>query len=153
MVEEADGEALVARDIMVHEVVTVTPETAIGDVRHSMITRGLSGFPVVDGENRVVGVVSESDIIFSEIYQEPHLVDMLSNVIQPSDQAKKTLGESVAEIMTSPAITTLEDASLHELANILLDKKIKRVIVVDPENRPVGLVSRIDLVKAFDSKN
>ncbi|HEY5674400.1 MAG TPA: NrfD/PsrC family molybdoenzyme membrane anchor subunit [Malonomonas sp.] len=150
LVEEKAEEGLTARDIMVREVVTVTPDTSLREVRSIMITRGLSGFPVVDAKNRVIGVVSESDIIFSEIHQEPHLVDMLANVIHPSAQAKKTPGEKVSEIMTCPAITTQEDASLRELSELLLDKKIKRVIVVNPENHPVGLVSRIDLVKAFD---
>ena len=153
MSEERDEEGLIAKDIMVRDVVTVTPDTRISEVRHIMITRGLSGFPVVDAENRVIGVVSESDIIFSEIHQEPHLVDMLANGIHPSSQARKNPGEMVSEIMTSPAITTREDATLRDLSQILLDKKIKRVIVVDQENRPAGLVSRIDLVKAFDSSH
>jgi len=151
LVEAKSDEGLTAKDIMVRDVVTVSPETRLSEVRHIMISRGLSGFPVVDARNRVIGVVSESDIIFSEIYQEPHLVDMLANIIHPSTQAKKTPGDKVSEIMTCPAITTQEDATLRELSELLLDKKIKRVIVVDQENQPVGLVSRIDLVKAFDS--
>jgi molybdopterin-containing oxidoreductase family membrane subunit len=151
IVEEREGDEVAARDIMIRNVVTVTPGTRISEVRQMMITRGLSGFPVVDTENKVIGVVSESDIIFSEIHQEPHLVDMLVNVIQPSDQARKTSGETVSEIMTCPAITAQEDASIRDLSQLLLDKKIKRVIIVDREERPAGLVSRIDLVKAFDS--
>ncbi len=153
LVEDRDEEELVARDIMVREVVTVVPETPVSEVRQTIITRGLSGFPVVDADNRVIGVVSESDIIFSAIHQDAQLVDMLVNVIHPSDQAKKSPGETVAEIMTCPAITTGEDASLRDLSQILLDKKIKRVIIVDPDERPAGLVSRIDLVKAFDSRS
>jgi len=150
IVEERGEEGPIAKDIMARDVVTVTPQTKVNEVRHLMITRGLSGFPVVDLENRVIGVVSESDIIFSEIHQGPQLVDTLVNVIQPSEQAQKAPGETVSEIMTCPAITTREEATLKELSKILLDKKIKRVVIVDRENHPVGLVSRIDLVKAFD---
>lgn len=150
MVADRDEEGPVARDIMTRDVVTVTPQTNVSEVRHIMISRGLSGFPVVDAAGRVIGVISESDIIFSEIHQEPHLVDMLVNVIHPSDRAKNAPGETVAEIMTCPAITTGEDATLRDLSQLLLDKRIKRVIIVDAEERPAGLVSRIDLVTAFD---
>ncbi len=149
--EEREEDELIAKDIMAHDVVTVSPQTEVNEVRHLMITRGLSGFPVVDPESRVIGVVSESDIIFSEIHQEPQLGKRLANVIHPSTQTQKTPDKTVSEIMTTPAITTREDATLKELSQILLNRKIKRVIVVDHENRPLGLVSRIDLVKAFDS--
>ncbi len=151
LVEEREEQGLRARDIMVRELVTVTPETSISEARQTMLTHGVSGFPVVDAENRVVGVVSESDIIYAEIYHQPHLVDMLANVIQPSSQAQQTPGKRVADIMTAPAITTQEDASLRELSEILLNQKIQRVIVVDQEGHPTGLVSRFDLVKASAS--
>jgi molybdopterin-containing oxidoreductase family membrane subunit len=152
LIEERDEEGLVARDVMVSEVVTVTPESKIEEVRQIMVARGLSGFPVLDAEQRVIGVVSESDVIFYEMQQEPELLDRLTDVYQPKSGTKIVPGDTVAEIMTVPAITTQEETPLHDLSQILLEKKIKRIIVIDQEQRVVGLVSRIDIVKAFDRR-
>ncbi len=151
MIPDREEEGPVARDIMTRGVVSVPLAAKVAEVRRIMSTRGISGLPVVDGENRVVGVVSESDIIFYEIHQEPHLVDKLKTVILPKARVKKIPGGRASEIMTAPPITTREDTPLRELSQILLEKKIKRVIVVDPESHPVGVVSRIDIVKAFEN--
>ncbi len=151
MVHEKEEEGPVAGDIMTRSVISVPQEAKVSEVRRLMSTRGISGLPVVDGENRVVGVVSESDIIFYEIHQEPHLVDRLKHVILPQALVKGAPGGTASEIMTSPAITTQKDTPLRELAQILLERKIKRIIVVDQKRQPVGVVSRIDIVRAFEN--
>jgi CBS domain-containing protein len=115
-----------------------------------MSASGISGFPVVDEQNRVLGVVSESDIILYEINPQPHLVARLKQVILPRSGASQSPGGTAADIMSSPAITARDNAPLRELSQELLEKKIKRIIIVDQNRRPVGVVSRIDIVKAFE---
>jgi CBS-domain-containing membrane protein len=107
--------------------------------------------PVVDAENRVNGVVSESDIIFAEIHQEPHLVERLKKVVLPETHEMEGVpGITASEIMTSPPITAREETPLIELIEMTTEKKIKRIFIVDQEGHPVGVVSKIDLVKALE---
>ncbi len=151
MTQDVDEEGPFAREIMSREVMSVTPDEKVENIGRTMSAMGITGLPVVDAHNRVIGVVSESDIISYEIQQEPHLADRLKNVILPRFGVEKLPGATASEIMTTPAITTGEGTPLRELSKILLEKKIKRIIVVDQDGRPVGVVSRFDIVKAFNS--
>ncbi len=151
MVQEEDEEGPFAREIMSREVMSVTPDEKVENIGRMMSAKGITGLPVVDAHNRVIGVVSESDIISYEIHQEPHLADRLKNVILPKTEVERIAGATASEIMTAPAITAREDTPLRELSQILLEKKIKRLIVVDQDQHPVGVVSRFDIVKAFNS--
>jgi CBS domain-containing protein len=122
------------------------------DIGITLVTNRISGVPVVDGENRVAGVVSESDIIFSEIHREPHLAERLADIIIPEAKRKRErAGLTALEIMTSPAITAREETPMRELIQTITDKKIKRIIIVDADNRPVGIVSRIDIVRVLEN--
>lgn len=140
-----------AKDIMSTKVITVSPETTIEDVSKLLVIHRISGIPVVDSKGKVIGLLSESDIIFREIHHEPHLVEKLGDMILPRTiRASDRTGSTAGEIMTSPAITAREDAPIKDLIRPITEKKIKRIIIVDMENRPVGIVSRIDIVKALE---
>ncbi len=152
VVAEPDEDCLVARDFMVTDVVTVSPETRIADVRHIMVSRGLSGFPVIDAKDQVVGVISESDVIAFEMQHLPHLLDRLTDVLHPKVDKEDIHEETVKQIMTVPAITAQDDTSLEDLSQILLLKRIKRVIIIDKDERLAGLVSRIDIIRAYESR-
>ncbi|MFN3479008.1 MAG: CBS domain-containing protein, partial [Thermodesulfovibrionales bacterium] len=115
-----------------------------------LIKNRISGMPVVDKENRVIGVVSESDIIFREIHKEPHLLERLGGIILPEERMGGKAGEKASDIMTSPAITAFEDTPLNELVQTITERKIKRIIIVDREGRLRGIVSRIDIVRAME---
>jgi molybdopterin-containing oxidoreductase family membrane subunit len=148
--EEEEGP--VARDIMSKDTITVGMDSTAEDIGITLVTNRISGVPVVDGENRVAGVVSESDIIFSEIHREPHLAERLADIIIPEAKRKRERpGLTALEIMTSPAITAREEAPMRELIQTITDKKIKRIIIVDADNRPVGIVSRIDIVRVLEN--
>ena len=147
---ESEEEGPLARDIMSRAVQSITPATPVEAVRRMMSDSGISGFPVVDEQNRVLGVVSESDVILYEIHPQPHLVAKLKQVILPRAEENQGPGGTAADIMSSPAITARDDAPLRELSQELLERKIKRIIIVDSEQHPVGIVSRIDIVKAFE---
>jgi molybdopterin-containing oxidoreductase family membrane subunit len=147
---ESEEEGPLARDIMSRAVQSITPATPVEAVRRMMSASGISGFPVVDEQNRVLGVVSESDVILYEIHPQPHLVVKLKQVILPRAEENQGPGGTAADIMSSPAITARDDAPLRELSQELLERKIKRIIIVDSEQHPVGIVSRIDIVKTFE---
>jgi molybdopterin-containing oxidoreductase family membrane subunit len=147
---EREEEGPLARDIMSRAVQSIMPATPVEAVRRMMSASGISGFPVIDEQNRVLGVVSESDVILFEIHPQPHLVARLKQVILPRAEVNQGPGGTAADIMSSPAITARDDAPLRELSQELLERKIKRIIIVDAEQHPVGIVSRIDIVKAFE---
>jgi CBS-domain-containing membrane protein len=94
--------------------------------------------------------VSEADVILYETHPQQHLAAQLKQVLLPRVEENQSPGGTVADIMSSPAITDRDDASLRELAQELLERKIKRSIIVDPEKHPLVIVSRIDIVKAFE---
>lgn len=147
-VEEEEG--ILARDIMTQKVLTVNPDTPVEEIARMLIKNRISGMPVVDKENRVIGVVSESDIIFGEIHREPHLLERLGEIILPEERREGKAGEKASDIMTSPAVTAFEDTPLMELIQIITDRKIKRIIIVNRDGELRGIVSRIDIVRAVE---
>jgi molybdopterin-containing oxidoreductase family membrane subunit len=142
-----EEEEICARSIMSRNLITVNPDTPVEEISRLLVLHRISGVPVVDGDNRVMGVVSESDIILKEINHAPHLVERLGNIILPSSRQGGKTGGTASEIMTSPAVTALEKTSVKDLIQIVTDRKIKRIIIVDKEGRAKGIVSRIDIVR------
>jgi Ni/Fe-hydrogenase subunit HybB-like protein/CBS domain-containing protein len=144
---EEDG--LVAADIMTKNVTAVYPDTPIAEIREILLAKRVSGVPVIDRERKVVGVVSETDIVFSLLHKEEQLTDTLKEIMMPSSSKReKRIGDVAAEVMSSPAITALGNTPLMELTQIVAERGIKRVIIVDIENRLQGIVTQIDIVKA-----
>jgi Ni/Fe-hydrogenase subunit HybB-like protein/CBS domain-containing protein len=144
-----ESEDITARTVMTRNLITATSDTTVEEISKLLVTHRISGVPVVDKENRVIGVVSESDIILKEIYSEPHLVERLGEIIMPPSRQREKTGGTALEIMTSPAITAQEETPVRELVRIISDNKIKRVIIVDKEGHPKGIVSRMDIVRVF----
>lgn len=149
--EYLPGMEVLARDIMTRDVIAVTPETSVSEIGRLLASHRISGVPVVDKYNRVLGVVSESDIIFREIRHELTLVERLGNIILPEPRSEiERQGNTAGEIMTSPAVTAEELTPITELMEIFRERKIKRIIIVDKEGRLSGIVSRIDIVEAIE---
>ena len=96
-----------------------------------------------------MGVVSETDIVFSLLHQEPQLAEKFKEIMMPSRRREeKRIGETAAEVMTAPAVTALANTPLRELTEIVTERRIKRVIIVDTENHLQGIVTQIDIVKS-----
>lgn len=117
-----------ARDIMTKKVVSTKPSCKVEEVTRVLYFHGISGLPVVDDELRVVGMVTEADIL-----------------------ARKTGEDTVQDVMCCPVHTVSEDTGLEEIAVLLTEKKIKRAPVVR-EDQLVGIVSRADVVRALASR-
>ena len=141
-----------ARDIMTTSVVTVSPETSIRDIAQTLLERRISAVPVVDGRNRVVGVVSEGDLLHRiENQTERHRSWWLEMVASAEDLAGdyvKSHGLAAKDVMTWPVISTTPGASLAELATLLDRYRIKRVPVLE-NGALVGIVSRADLLRGL----
>jgi CBS domain-containing protein len=146
-------------DVMTTEVLTVTPETPLKEVAELLIERGISGLPVVDAEGRVLGVVSESDILYKEREPESSRGGLLRHLFLRghAEFEAKLAARTAGEAMTSPAITARPAMSVSEAATLMLERGIDRLVVVDgrlfgdegADAQLVGIVTRGDFVRAF----
>jgi len=140
------------RDLMTTNVLTIGPEAPIKDVARILVEHGISGLPVCDIERRVIGVISEGDILYKEHDpREGHLGGPLGWIV---DGTPDYLGYIKAEAltagkaMTSPAITIAPHESVSEAARTMCERSVNRLPVVN-EGTLVGIVTRADLVRAF----
>lgn len=141
------GETVLVRDIMTKDVVKVKRDTDIQEAARRLSGLRISGMPVVDDANKVIGVISEADILSLAGVKRGHTFkDILRHVLgEPLPGRKK--GNTVGDVMSSPAITTGPDTDIREVASILDDRRIKRLPVVDTEGKLAGIISREDIVR------
>lgn len=141
------------RDIMTTEVIKIYPETKVGDVARLMTQHAISGLPVVDQQEQVLGVVTERDMIFRNTrFRLPGFIMILDSIIPLEtsshyrDRLQHTLGTTAREIMSEPAVTISPDATIEELAEVMIDRRMNPVPVVQ-NGRLVGIVSRSDIIR------
>jgi len=132
---------------MTRTVAAVGREAAFKDIVRAMQDRKVSALPVVDGGNRVVGVVSEADLLPKEEFRDSD-PDRYTQLRRLSDLAKAG-SVTAGELMTSPALTVRADATLAQAAREMARARVKRLPVVDDSGRLEGIVSRADLLKVF----
>jgi len=142
-----------ARDIMTTKLVTVGPETSVKDVVALLVEHKVSGIPVVDAEGKVLGMVSEGDVLRKKIAPKtPDVLSILGAMVyydgakEYQEAFRKMAANTAQEIMTEPAITVDVDDDFGKVGQVILDHHIKRVPVLD-KGKLVGLISRSDLVK------
>jgi CBS-domain-containing membrane protein len=132
--------------VMTTDVVTVGPQTSYKEVVERLRDRRVSAVPVVDAERRVVGIVSEADLLLKEERPDARPGGPLAD---PHGDAAKALARNAAALMTAPVVTARPEATLTEVARLMHRKHVKRLPVVDPDGRLVGIVSRADLLQVF----
>jgi CBS domain-containing protein len=139
-------------DIMTHPVITVTPETTIGEAAARMIDHRISGLPVVNTAGEIVGIVTEGDLLRrAEIGTERRRARWLEFLIAPGRLASEYAhahGRQVGEVMTAAVQAVAPDDSIADLIALLERRRIKRVPVID-RGVLVGIVSRANLVRAL----
>ncbi|GIH94332.1 CBS domain-containing protein [Planobispora siamensis] len=146
-------------EVMTYEVASVTGEASFKDVAEALIANGVSAVPVVDGENRVIGVVSEADLLCKEEFKEQYYGEgyrppLRARLRHRLNQEKgwgrdKARGETAAELMTSPAVTTRPQSAVVYAMRLMDEHGVKRLPVVDENGVLQGIVSRHDLIKVF----
>ncbi|MET8449727.1 CBS domain-containing protein [Streptomyces sp. NPDC005209] len=141
------GSPHIVSDVMTRNVVTVGREAAFKDLVRLMGRWRISAVPVLEGERRVIGVVSEADLLPKEEFRDSD-PDRLTQRLRMADLAKAG-ALTAEELMTSPAVTVHAEATLAEAARIMALCHVKRLPVVDSEGTLEGLVSRGDLLKVF----
>jgi CBS domain-containing protein len=143
-----------ARDVMVPDVITVSPELDVKAVANTLVTNGISGVPVVDANKKIVGIISEGDLMRRVVLGPERKRSWWLEIFSPDQQwaeFAKLHGRKAKDVMTRRVITVEPDTSLQEIANLFEEHGIKRVPVVK-NGQLVGIVSRANLMQALASR-
>ncbi|MFF0835547.1 MULTISPECIES: CBS domain-containing protein [unclassified Streptomyces] len=141
------GTPHIVSDVMTHTVAAVGRRAPFKEIVEMMQDWRVSALPVIEGEGRVVGVVSEADLLpTEELRDDP--AEEYTRLRRPADMAKAG-ALSAGDLMTEPAVTVRADATLAEAARTMARTGVKRLPVVDELGLLQGVVSRADLLKVF----
>jgi CBS domain-containing protein len=130
------------RDIMSSPVITVRSDTPIKVVAETLVSRNISAVPVVDREGKMVGIVSEADLVPLETVPDPRLHAL------PLPLPRQAMPWTARQVMTSEVVCLPEDADAASAAKLMLERGVKRIPIVS-EGRVVGIVGRHDLLKVL----
>ncbi|NJL88646.1 MAG: CBS domain-containing protein [Coleofasciculaceae cyanobacterium SM2_1_6] len=143
-------------EIMTRDPIAVTPSTPLKEAIQLLAERRISGLPVVDEQGKLVGIISETDLMWQETGAEkPPYVMVLDSIIYLQNPLKydqeihKALGQTVGEVMTSHVISIHPDKSIRDATQILQQKKIHRLPVLDEAGKLVGILTRGDIIRAM----
>lgn len=141
-----------AGDVMTREVVSVGRETPIRKAIALMLERHVSGLPVVDEGGKLVGIMTEGDLLrrseTGTARHRRHWLDMLLGPSRMAGEYVRTHGRRVGEVMTHEVVSVAEDTPLEEVVRLMEHHRIKRVPVLYRDSL-LGLVSRADLLRAL----
>ncbi|MEW6107823.1 MAG: CBS domain-containing protein [Nitrospirota bacterium] len=144
--------AMRVRDAMTRDVISVSKFDDISRAVKLLAEKNISGLPVVDRENRVVGIISEADVVSMVGSRRAHTFKELLRSVVGHPLPERKMGHIVGDIMTSPAISVYPDAEISEAVRLMDGRRIRRLPVVDKDQRLVGLISRSDIIKAMGKK-
>ncbi|MYS81914.1 CBS domain-containing protein [Streptomyces sp. SID5474] len=135
-------------DVMTRDVATVGPDTEFQGIVAALDTRRISALPVVDDERRILGIVSEADLLRAQVEkaEDAHLLPGLRRL---ANRHSKGDGHTARDLMTAPVVSVEPVASTLQGARLMDRHHVKRLPVVDSDGRLVGIVSRCDLLRTF----
>lgn len=145
---------LKAEDIMTKDVIAVKPETTVEELARLLIKHKISGAPVVDADNQLVGVVTENDLIKKNARLHiPTIIRLFDAYIlldskKIEDEIKKMVATTVDEICNKDIVSLTEDSSLEEIATIMSEKNI-HLLPVLRDGAVVGIVGKADVVRSM----
>jgi CBS-domain-containing membrane protein len=138
------------RDVMTGEVVAVRRDASFKEMAARLRQYRVSAFPVIDENHRVIGVVSEADLLAKEALADEHAIPAAVTGILHHKQHQKAEGLTAGDLMTHPAVTVRPEDSVEHAARLMYTLQVKRLPVVDAGGYLVGIVSRADLLTVFD---
>lgn len=144
-------------DVMTRDLLTVNPETPLQAAIQLLAKNRISGLPVVTQTGNLVGILSESDLMWQVTgAQLPAYIMLLDSVIylenptRYNEEIHKALGQTVTEVMSKdPVITTQPETSLKKAAQLMHQKKVTRLPIVDDTGTLVGILTQGDIVRSL----
>ena len=148
---------VLVRDIMDADPATVAPDTSVEEVVRTLRRHELPGVPVVDGDGRLAGLVTEADLVLPDDQGDlhlPHYINLFGGTVflEPlgrfEDRLRKAFASKASDMMTTDPDTVEPDTSVQEAARLVHDSGHNRLPVVE-DGRLVGVVTRLDLLGAL----
>ena len=146
-------------DIMTANPTTVSPQTSLQEAIQILAEKKISGLPVVDEKEQLVGVISETDLTWQAtgVDAPPYVMFLdsviyLQNPLKHNEEVHKALGQTVKEVMSSRPTTVKSSQLVREAAKIMHDKKVRRLPVVDENSKLVGIITQGDVIKMMASE-
>ena len=139
----------VVRDVMTTEVVTAEPSTPFKEIAGLLAQHRISAVPVVDADRRVLGIVTEADLLLKQEHPDPKATVPLIWTRRHRQERAKAAAAVAGKLMTAPAVTAPPTATVTEAARRMHTARVKRLPVVDERGQLLGIVSRADLLKVF----
>ncbi len=143
-----------ASDVMVRDVITIGPDDDVSRAAKMLADHDISALPVIDEQRRVLGILSEADLLRREEIgtekRRPAWLEAVMPTGRLAAEYAKSHGRKVRELMSETVVSATPDASLSEIAALLERKRIKRVPIVE-NGKLVGIVSRANLIQALAS--
>ena len=143
-------------EVMTANPLTTTPKTPITDVVKLLSERRISGLPVIDEQGVLVGIISETDLLWQERGATPPNFLFILDAVIPLEipgrfveELHKVMGSTVAEVMTKNPVTIRPEQTVQEAARLMMQKEVHRLPVVDKDDALVGIVTRGDIVRAM----
>ena len=150
---------LMAKDIMSGNVITIDKNASIEELSALLIEKKISGVPVTDENGIMVGIATEGDIIVKDTdLHFPRYFKLLDGIIylesftKFKNNLRKHLAIKVEEIMTRKVISASSDTKINDIAEMMVNNRVNRIPIVDENNKPIGIVTRADIVKSFVKK-
>jgi CBS domain-containing protein len=134
---------------MTSTVVAVRERADYKEIVDALAEYGVSAVPVLDEDDRVVGLVSEADLLPKVEFAGDDLRVRLFERSRRRTARAKAAGDTAAELMSSPAVTIIPDASIVQAARLMETERVKRLPVVGDEGRLAGIVTRRDLLRVY----
>ncbi len=142
------GLELNVHDVMTRDVLSVSKYESIVNVANILSERNISGLPVVDRENKVIGVITQADILSMVGVSHERTFKDLLRYLRGENLPECRRGDYVGDVMTSPAHTIRPNQTIAEAVKIMAEKNIRRLIVVDEKNTLIGIITRADILRA-----
>jgi CBS domain-containing protein len=139
------------KDVMTTRVISVQKDASFRTMAGALRQYRVSAFPVLDAEAKVIGVVSEADMLAKQaLDSEPEgMPGMITGLLRRREH-QKARGVTAGDLMTRPPVTITPDDTLERAARLMYTRKVRRLPVVDANSHLVGILSRADLLAVFD---
>lgn len=139
---------MLVSDVMSTHVVAVRKHGTFKDIAARLREQRVSAFPVLDDDEKVIGVVSEADLL-TKAALDDRMPPVFPGMTRARDEAKAA-GVTAADLMTAPPVTVGPDDSVAHAARLMYDRRVKRLPVVDADGRLIGIVARSDVLSVYD---
>ena len=137
----------IVKDVMSTHVIAVREIATFKEMAARLREQRVSAFPVIDRENKVIGIVSEGDLL-TKVAVEGELAGAFRGMVQDREQAKAA-GLTAADLMTSPAVTIGPNEPVARAARLMHSRRVKRLPVTDEDGKLIGIVTRSDVLSVY----